>query len=163
MHLHTRGSNEIRWPATFEPSTEDAFAGAEIEIVRPAPVIWSQLVDAVKWPSWYPLVDGVSIGSMEPGPLHAGTVFRFRSLGVRVRAEVVEYAPVGAFGWTYSGGGLHGYQAWLIRPTGDGCTVVAENVEKGHLAAANRARLSDVMRDAQVLWLERLKARCETA
>jgi hypothetical protein len=162
MHLHTHNSSDIRWPATFAPSSEDAFAGADIEIGRPANVIWSQLIDAAKWPSWYPLVDGISIGSMEPGPLQAGAVFRFRSRGVRVRAEVVEYSPVDAFGWTYTGGGLHGYQAWLIRHHADGCTVVAENVEKGHLAAANRVRLSEVIRDAQALWLERLKKRCET-
>ena len=46
-------SDLIHWPEGFSPKQTDAFVHNQIFINAPAKVIWSNLVDAKNWPSWY--------------------------------------------------------------------------------------------------------------
>jgi uncharacterized protein YbjT (DUF2867 family) len=46
-------SDLIHWPEGFSPKQTDAFVHNQIFINAPAKVIWSNLVNAKDWPSWY--------------------------------------------------------------------------------------------------------------
>ena len=46
-------SDLIHWPVGFSPKQTDAFVHNQIFINAPAKVIWSNLVNAKDWPSWY--------------------------------------------------------------------------------------------------------------
>jgi hypothetical protein len=48
-----RRSAHIHWPGDVNPDRADLFAHNDIVVNAPADVIWSHLVRASAWPSWY--------------------------------------------------------------------------------------------------------------
>ena len=48
-----KASDLIHWPEGFSPKQTDAFVHNQIFINARAKVIWSNLVNAKHWPSWY--------------------------------------------------------------------------------------------------------------
>ena len=46
-------SEKINWPANNEPSESKFYVHNEIEINARPEVVWSYLIDALKWPFWY--------------------------------------------------------------------------------------------------------------
>src|ERR1700756_5253039 len=49
----TLRDNEIHWPRGFEPEQADLFAHNEIDSQAGCEIVFSNLVDAEAWPSWY--------------------------------------------------------------------------------------------------------------
>ena len=44
----------IHWPQGFDPSQADLFSHNELLINASCERIWSHIIDADKWPEWYP-------------------------------------------------------------------------------------------------------------
>ena len=53
-----RRSAHIHWPGDVSPDRADLFAHNDIVVNAPADVIWSHLVRASAWPSWYSNASG---------------------------------------------------------------------------------------------------------
>ncbi len=63
LDLATR-AKAIHWPEGFDPETADVFARNSLLIHASCERVWSHIVDAGKWPQWYPNAKDVSPSSM---------------------------------------------------------------------------------------------------
>jgi Polyketide cyclase / dehydrase and lipid transport len=91
-------SPDIHWPAGFAPAKADLFAHNELIISASCARVWSHLIDAGRWPSWYPNSKDVQIQGAEQ-QLSSGTVFRWTTFGLSIESKVQEYVPNQRLGW----------------------------------------------------------------
>src|ERR1700758_33887 len=70
---------DIHWPQGFDPSHADLFSHNELLINAPCERIWSHIIDAAKWPEWYPNSKEVKITG--DTVLKDGAVFRWTTFG----------------------------------------------------------------------------------
>ena len=94
----------------------------------PSQVVWSCLIQARDWPSWYSNSQAVSIDG-GADRLSLGVTFRWRTFGVRLVSHVEECVPGERIAWNAHGRGVWAYHAWLIRTQGAGCHVVTEETQ----------------------------------
>jgi len=75
-------SREIHWPQGFDPTTADLFSHNELLIKASCERVWQHIVDASKWPEWYPNSKDVRIVGDGEAVLKAGTTFRWTTFGL---------------------------------------------------------------------------------
>jgi uncharacterized protein YndB with AHSA1/START domain len=151
-------SPDIHWPAGFAPAKGDLFAHNELIIGASCARVWSHLVDAGRWPSWYPNSKAVQIQGAEQ-LLASGTVFRWTTFGLSIESKVHEYVPNQRLGWFgYAPGTTPSfYHTWYLEPSGATCHVVMEEVGIGKDAAGLRQSDETLMHRGHDLWLATLK------
>ena len=128
----------------------------ELVIPQPADALWTPLVRASRWSTWYFNARAVRIegGAAELGP---GTRFRWVTFGMPLRSEVRVCDPPARIGWTWSTLGAHGYHGWLLEPApGGGTRVVTEETQRGPLAALIRYPMRAALSAAHQHWLRQL-------
>ena len=153
-------SADIHWPSGFAPEDADLYAHNQIFVAAPCATVWRHIVEAPKWPAWYPNSHNVRIqGGGEV--LKADSRFRFDTFGVHIDARVGEYAPGHRIGWFGDGSTVNAYHTWLLADVPGGCQVVTEEVAKGPGAIAIRQPDPAAMHKGHDLWLARLKALSE--
>ena len=47
-------SSDIHWPSGFEPEKADLFAHNDLIINASCERVWTHIIDASRWPTWYP-------------------------------------------------------------------------------------------------------------
>jgi hypothetical protein len=87
-------SPDIHWPAGFEPERADLFAHNELIINASCERVWTHIIDASRWPTWYPNSKDVEIQGGDP-VLRDGTVFRRTTFGLAIESRVQQEAGVG--------------------------------------------------------------------
>jgi Polyketide cyclase / dehydrase and lipid transport len=154
--LANRG-NDIHWPQGFDPSHADLFSHNELLINAPCERIWSHIIDATKWPEWYPNSKEVKITG--DTVLKDGTVFRWTTFGLPLESKVNEFTPYTRIGWYgYAPGTAPSfYHTWYLKPRGDACLVVTDEVGKGKDAIHLRETNEGLMHRGHDLWLTTLK------
>ena len=154
---------EIRWPPEFDPGRAPAPVHVRNDIVTTAApeVVWSWLVRAAAWPTWYSNSHNVRIES-GGHDLAKGSVFRWRTFGVSLVSRVEEFAPGERIAWTARGLGVSAYHAWLIRPVPAGCHVLTEETQYGWVARLGSKLMPSRMSEGHQMWLESLRRRAET-
>lgn len=90
-------------------------------VAAPPQILWDLLVDVEGWPRWNDAVTGVD----SPGPLAAGTRFRWRAGGVPITSTVVIHEPVRRLGWTGRAPGIRAFHSWELQPAAGGTRVVS--------------------------------------
>jgi hypothetical protein len=118
--------------------------------------VWSWLIRARAWPSWYSNSQAVRIES-NADTLSLGATFRWRTFGVRLVSQVVEFVPAERIAWNARGLGVWAYHAWLILPEGAGCRVVTEETQYGLLARMSNLLMPTRMHRMHQVWLEALR------
>jgi hypothetical protein len=156
-------SDLIHWPEGFSPKQTDAFVHNQIFINAPAKVIWSNLVNAKDWPSWYSNSTDVKITNSDNGRLGPTSHFTWKTFGFPVDSRVNEFVSNTRLGWFGDGTGIHAYHTWLIIEKSDGCEVVTEETQNGPSAIAFNLDQPRAMYDAHDWWLTALKVRSEQA
>jgi hypothetical protein len=148
---------DIHWPQGFDPSQADLFAHNEMLINASCARIWSHIIDASKWPEWYPNAKEVKITG--DNVLKDGTVFRWTTFGLPIESKVNEFTPYTRIGWYgYAPGTARSfYHTWYLRPRGDACMVVTDEAGKGKDAAHLRESDAGLMHRGHDLWLATLK------
>ena len=91
-------SPDIHWPAGFEPAHADLFAHNEVVINSSCERVWQHIVDANRWPAWYPNSKDVHIQGGAP-VLRDGAIFRWTTFGLDIESTVHEYVPNRRLGW----------------------------------------------------------------
>ena len=81
-------SPDIHWPEGFDPSQADLFSHNELRIAASCERVWSHIVDAAKWPEWYPNSKEVRITS-GGNILSANAVFRWTTFGLPLESQRV--------------------------------------------------------------------------
>jgi uncharacterized protein YndB with AHSA1/START domain len=151
-------SPNIHWPAGFEPNKADLFAHNESLINASCERVWSHIVDASQWPTWYPNSKDVQIQRGDR-LLENGTVFRWTTFGLTIESSVQEYVPNQRLGWFgYAPGTKPSfYHSWYLEPKGAMCRVVMDEAGVGKDAAGLRRSDQTLMHRGHDLWLATLK------
>jgi hypothetical protein len=65
-------SSDIHWPIGFEPEKADLFAHNDLIINASCERVWTHIIDASRWPTWYPNSKDVEIqgGGRGVVPIH---------------------------------------------------------------------------------------------
>lgn len=147
-------SPDIHWPSGFEPADADLFAHNDLIINASCERVWSDIIDARRWPAWYPNSRDVEIQGGDPA-LGDGTVFRWTTFGVAIESRVHEYVANKRLGWYgYAPGRPPSfYHSWYLQPAGAGCHVVMDEAGIGKDAAALLRSDETLMRRGHDLWL----------
>jgi len=146
----------IRWPAEYEPKSATIHVFNERFISAPPEEVWSWLIRAQQWPSWYPNSADVRFVSGTPPDLALGTRFTWKTFGVRLDSTVREFVPHQRLSWDARGMGIDAYHAWLLQRTAEGCQVITAEVQRGWLARLQNLFLPKRMYQQHQIWLERL-------
>jgi hypothetical protein len=151
-------SREIHWPEGFNPATADLFSHNELLIHASCEKIWGHIVDARKWPQWYPNSNGVELpeGAKVLGD---GTTWRWSTFGLSIESRVQEYVPHTRLGWYgYAPGTKPSfYHTWYLAPQGTSCLVITDEVGVGKDAAHLRETDESLLHRGHDLWLATLK------
>jgi hypothetical protein len=148
---------DIHWPKGFDPSQADLFSHNALVINASCERIWGHIIDATKWPQWYPNPKDVRIDG--GNVLKNGTVFHWSTFGLPLESRVNEFTPYTRIGWYgYAPGAAPSfYHTWYLRPQGEACLVVTDEVGKGADAAHLRETDESLMHRGHDLWLATLK------
>jgi NAD(P)-dependent dehydrogenase (short-subunit alcohol dehydrogenase family) len=84
-------AKDIHWPEGFNPSRADLFSHNALLINASCERICGHIVDATKWPQWYPNSKDVRTGG--GGVLKEGTVFHWSTFGLWLESNVNEFLP----------------------------------------------------------------------
>jgi hypothetical protein len=151
-------ARDIHWPTGFEPASADLFSHNELVINARCERVWQHIVDATRWPEWYPNSRDVRIVGGSP-VLAAGTIFRWTTFGLPLESRINEFVPYTRIGWFgYAPGTAPSfYHTWYLQPDGPGCRVVTDEVGKGPDAAHLRNTDEGLMHRGHDLWLAGLR------
>jgi uncharacterized protein YndB with AHSA1/START domain len=151
-------SRDIHWPSGFDPETADLFAHNELVIRASCETVWNHIVDAGRWPQWYPNSKDVSLldGAKTLGP---NVRWRWTTFGFSIESQVHEYVRNSRLGWYgYPPGAKPAfYHTWLLQPRADSCLVVMEEAGVGEAVAQFRKADEGRMHRGHDLWLATLK------
>src|ERR1700733_2577171 len=79
-------SPDIHWPAGFEPENADLFAHNDLIINASCERVWTHIIQASRWPTWYPNSKNVEIQGGD-SLLRDGTVFRWTTFGLAIESK----------------------------------------------------------------------------
>ncbi len=148
---------EINWPSSHTPAKADHFANNAILIATPCEKVWQHLIDASKWPQWYPNSRDVRIAEEATNVLREDSKFSWVTFDITIQSRVSEFVPNSRLAWFGTGEGVDAYHNWYLVPATEGCDVVTEEVLKGKGAVAMREQDPNGMHTAHQLWLTTLK------
>ena len=152
-------SPDIHWPPGFDPLKADLFAHNELLIDASCERVWQHIIEAPKWPQWYPNARDVRIVSGSNPVLEDGTAFRWTTFGLTIESRIHEFVPFSRIGWYGYAPGTEPafYQTWYLIRRGNGCRVVTDEVGNGRDAANLRQTDEGLMHRAHDLWLATLR------
>jgi hypothetical protein len=148
---------DIHWPAGFHPDQADLFAHNEIVVKASCKTVWGHIIEAEKWPSWYPNSHNVKLLNSIDGKLHADTQFSWDTFGVHIESRIHEFIANSRIGWFGDGTGMNAYHTFLLLKVYGGCHLITEEVVKGPGAVEFRQKHPNAMFDGHNLWLKTLK------
>lgn len=156
-------SPEPRWPAGLNPDEVPVYTHNELVTTVPVSSLWTVLLNAVDWPTWYSHAANVRTADGEP-VLHLGSVIEWRTMGVNVTCEVVEFEPQRSLAWTARGMVSRGFHRFdfLAEPGGQ-TRITTEETETGLGPRLLGKRLRADLEAAHALWLEALENRAGLA
>jgi uncharacterized protein YndB with AHSA1/START domain len=154
----THREKDIHWPQGFDPSKADLFSHNSLLIHASCEKIWSHIVDATTWPSWYPNSKNVQITGGASN-LDSGTVFRWETFGIDLESRVNEFVPYARIGWYGYAPGAEPtfYHTWYLKPQSAACMVITDEVGKGGDAKKLRQTDEGLMHRGHDLWLATLR------
>jgi hypothetical protein len=92
-------SPDIHWPKGFDPAEVDLFSHNDLVIDAPCERVWQHIIEATKWPEWYPNSKDVRIVDNGGSVLTDGTVFRWTTFGLPLESKINEFIPFSRIGW----------------------------------------------------------------
>jgi len=151
-------SPQIRWPVGFAPSRADLFARNHIWIAASPATVWHHLIEAPRWPDWYPNAHDVRVTTgNDRTELAPGAGFEFDTFTLHVNAIVGEFEPPYQLGWFGTAPDFTTFHAWLLTANDGGCQVITEEAARGKAAIAFKSPDPEAMQEGHQLWLEKLK------
>jgi len=149
----------ISWPERYRPENCAVHVVNELEMGVGPDAVWECLIDAARWPEWYPNAANVVVHDAPDGRLSVGAAFRWKTFGVTISSKVEEFEPAARIAWSAKAFGLDVYHAWLIIPSPDGCKVITEETQNDFLARLGQWLRPGQMHKFHQIWLENLGKR----
>jgi uncharacterized protein YndB with AHSA1/START domain len=120
----------FQWPKGFEPRSARLYIRNTRTISAPVEQIWSWLVSASLWPSWFPNASNVSLLD-SASQLEMSTRFRWSQSGVALDSVVREYIPNRRLAWFATSRLVQAYHAWDLNSQGSVVHVIADESQHG--------------------------------
>lgn len=149
----------IHWPTGLEPSHADVFVHNEAWIDAPPAVVWKNLVDAQRWPTWY--ANAVSVRIQGASQLADGVSFSWTTFGFPITSHVDVFDPEREIGWSVDKPGFRVHHAWVLVPRDGGTFVMTEETQIGADAVTFNRDQPRAMFDGHDWWITALKVRSE--
>lgn len=89
-------------------------ATAQTEIAVPLATIWKLQTDIDRWPTWQ---RDIAYARLE-GPLQAGTLFRWKAMGLSIVSCLEEVVPMSRLAWSGNSLGMQAVHSWTFRARG---------------------------------------------
>jgi uncharacterized protein YndB with AHSA1/START domain len=152
-------SLDINWPKGFTPAEAELFSHNELLVNASCERVWRHIVEATKWPEWYPNSKNVQILGDQDSVLKSGSAFRWTTFNLPLESRINEFVPFSRISWFGYAPGTEPsfYHTWYLAPQGNGCRVVTDEVGKGEGAAHLRETDEGAMHRGHDLWLATLK------
>lgn len=149
------------WPGDCDPRDRAwVFAHNEVVVASTPEDVWSRLVAAERWPSWY--ANARFVKTQNDRPLALGVEFTWVTFGLPIRSVVVECQEPYSIGWCWKSrgwaGAAWGYHGWRLerRDPGSGTRVITEEAQRGLLPWALQPVLGPTLFAGHFLWLHDL-------
>jgi hypothetical protein len=84
-------SEKMNWPAHYEPSKSKFYVHNEIEINATPEKVWSILIDALKWESWYKGAKNISYINPTDTLLNSNSVFKWKTMGLKFQSTIKQF------------------------------------------------------------------------
>ena len=151
-----RPGGTIRWPDRFRPERVPVHVRNEADIEARPERVWSWLIRASGWATWYPNSRDVRLsdGARDLGP---GVEFRWKTFGASLVSRVEEFEAPSRLAWSARGIGVDVYHAWLLEARGEGTHVLTEESQYGALARLDHVFRPNRMSQGHALWLRNLE------
>ncbi len=162
MANHQNTGSGIRWPDEFRPDRSPIHVRNGLRMNVPAVLAWAWLIRAARWPEWYQNSANVRFVNGSGPDLTPGAVFRWKTFGVSLVSEVLEFVPGERLAWNARGLGVWAYHAWLMRKIEDGCEVITEETQHGFACRLGKRLFPNRMFRWHQTWLEELQRRAQT-
>jgi hypothetical protein len=115
------------WPGGLTPQESDLYRQDAVETSASPDVVWNHLIDAVRWPVWWPGLRSVSLRTGPAGRVGPESTLEMRITQCLLQLSVAEYEPrrrLAFFGYSAV---MTCYWTWLLGPgdpaAGSGCRV----------------------------------------
>ncbi|MFE7711198.1 SRPBCC family protein [Streptomyces sp. NPDC057486] len=132
----------------------------DIVIHAPLNRIWKIQTDVEAWPTWQP--DVTEAVELTPGPLRAGSVFRWSVHGLSdIDSTVKQVSPHRRIAWGGPAQGITAVHVWTFTPRRDGVHVHTEESWAGAPVEADVPALQAALDASLDAWLHNLKAEAE--
>ncbi len=154
-------TEKINWPAKYDPSVSKFYVHNEIEINANAAVVWSILIDALKWESWYSGAKNVKLTDSTSKVLDAHSIFIWETMGLKFRSIIKEFKAGSLLAWESNKPQIQGYHVWLIVPTKNGCKVITDESQNGWLTFFEKTFQRKKLKRLHNIWLNGIKVRSE--
>lgn len=157
-------TNLVMWPEEFNPEKAKWYVYNEIEINAQPEVVWSILIDAEKWHTFYKGVESpVEYLDTTAATLKNGLAFKMHTMGLHLVPVMKEFVPNERMAWEVRRGNLTAYHAWVIVPTATGCRLITPESQNGFLTFLQKVFQPNKLLNLHEHWLVVLKARAEEA
>jgi hypothetical protein len=151
----------LRWPAGFSPECSDVWAHSELVINAPPTVVFSRLVMAACWERDFSGFRNFRILAGGCEDLAEDTAFEFEMDGLRLSAQVSDFAAGRRLAWSGQGIDISTYHAWVISGDSSASRVRAGFAARGAAAIALRETTAGAAQRALDRWTVDLKAAAE--
>ena len=153
----------LRWPAGFSPGCSDVWARSELVIVAPPDVVFSRLVTAGRWERDFPGLRSVRVLTGGYQDLAEDTTFEFVMEGLRLTAQVSDFAAGRRLTWSGQGIDISTYHTWVFSGDVRGSRALAGFAARGAAAIALRETDPGAAQRTLDRWAGGLKAAAEGA
>lgn len=156
-------SSGSAWPSGLTPESSALYVRNELRSPVPAERLWPILLDVTEWPRWYPFAANVRVKNGE-NTLGPGSVFRWKTMGVTLTTEVVEFDAARSLAWRATSPVSRAFHRWDFVPAqGGGCVISTEETEAGLGPRLLASRLRRDLLRAHQVWLEQLVGRASAS
>jgi uncharacterized protein YndB with AHSA1/START domain len=147
----------IKWPEAYQPENSRFYVHNEIEINASPEKVWSVLINALRWESWYEGARNVKMLDSSDLSLNKGSKFSWETMGLSFVSEIKALENNHYLAWESKKKSIQGYHAWLIVPTDSGCRVITDESQNGWLTFFEKIFQGKKLQYLHEVWLKELK------
>jgi uncharacterized protein YndB with AHSA1/START domain len=134
-----------------------ASSQAQVQIEASPERVWGLLSRIDQWPQWNSLVQTAALG----GPLHPGSVFEWKSKGLRIVSTLQEVVPNKRLAWTGKAFGTRAIHTWEIAEKDRGVVLRTAESFDGWLPRLLPKTMQRTLDETLPSWLQAIKAEAE--
>ena len=154
-------SKEILWPEDYKPEESKFFVHNEIDIEASPESVWSVLIQADEWETYYEGASNLKLRDNTDGRLTENAVFSWKTMGLDFTSTIQEFEAPYRLSWESDKKSIRGYHAWLIIPTEKGCQLITSEAQHGFMTLLQKVFVPNKLERLHDEWLAQIKHKSE--